>query len=99
MFIHKCVKPTRYFVNRLPEALRNSQNKHIKVTTDMRKDIAWFIEFLPVFNGAASYDDELVEFSETLEIDACSMHIGGYGTTQCTRSLYQTISETIPTSA
>ena len=31
MFIHKCVKPTRYFVNRLLEALRNSHNKNIKV--------------------------------------------------------------------
>ena len=77
MFIHKCVRPTRYFVNTLLEALRYSQNKHIKVTTDMRKDIAWFIEFLPVFNGTTSFDHELVEFSETLENYACSMHIGG----------------------
>ena len=75
MFIHKCVRPTRYFVNRLLEALRCSEKKHIKVTADMCKDIAWFREFLPVFNGTASYD--MIEFAETLEIDACLTHVGG----------------------
>ena len=66
MFIRKCVRPTRYFVNRLLEALRSAESKNIKVTEDMRKDIAWFEEFLPVFNGTASYNHDTVEFAETL---------------------------------
>ena len=77
MFIHKCVRPTRYFVNRLLEALKNLESKHIKVTVDMRKNIAWFREFLLVFNGTASYSHDMTEYAETLEIDACLMHVGG----------------------
>ena len=77
MFIHKCVRPTRYFVNRLLEALRNSESKHIKFTADMHKDIAWFREFLSIFNGTASYSHDMIEYAETLEIDTCLTHVGG----------------------
>ena len=77
MFIPKCVSPTRYFINRLLEALRNSESKHIKVTADMRKDIAWFKEFLLAFNGTALYNHDMIEYAETLEIDACLTHVRG----------------------
>ena len=96
MFIHKCVRPTRYFVNRLLEALRSAETKNIKVTEDMRKDIAWCEEFLPVFNGTASHNHDTVEFAETLEIDACLTHVGVSGKTRFILPLYLNIFEIIP---
>ena len=43
----------------------------------MHKDIAWFKEFLLVFNSTASYNHDTIEYAETLEIDACLTHVGG----------------------
>ena len=51
MFVAKCVKPTRYFVNRLLNTLREAKDKTIKVNEDMKRDLKWFITFLPRFNG------------------------------------------------
>ena len=56
MFIAKCVKPTRFFVNRLLESLRKANNnKRIPVTESIKRDLNWFNTFLPRFNGIAKY--------------------------------------------
>ena len=77
MFVAKCVKPTRYFVNRLLSALREANNKTIKVNEDMKRDLKWFMTFLPRFNGTATYKHPIIEQSHTLAIDACLTGVGG----------------------
>ena len=77
MFVHKCVKPTRFFINRLLDALRNAISTHIAVSTDMRRDLAWLLKFLPLFNGTTKYVHEVIEEMETLHIDACLQSVGG----------------------
>ena len=77
MFVAKCVKPTRYFVNRLLNALREAKDKTIKVNEDMKRDLKWFMDFLPRFNGTATYKHPIIEQSHTLAIDACLTGVGG----------------------
>ena len=55
MFIHKCVRSSRMFTNRLLEALRNCTDQFVKINGDVKQYIAWFMEFLPKFNGKAQY--------------------------------------------
>ena len=88
MFVAKCVKPTRYFVNRLLNALREAMNKNIKVSEDMKRDLKWFMTFLPQFNGTATYKHPIIEQSQTLAIDACLTGVGGSGKTKCTQLLF-----------
>ena len=88
MFVAKCVKPTRYFVNRLLNALREAMNKNIKVSEDMKRDLKWFMTFLPRFNGTATYKHPIIEQSQTLAIDACLTGVGGSGKTKCTQLLF-----------
>ena len=72
MFIAKCVKPTRFFVNRLLEGLRKANNdKRIPVTESIRRDLNWFNTFLLKFNGTAKYVHTNVNKIETLAKDAC----------------------------
>ena len=77
MFVHKCVKPTRFFINRLLDALRNASTTRIAVSTEMRRDLAWLLRFLPLFNGTTKYIHGVIEEMETLHIDACLQSVGG----------------------
>ena len=43
----------------------------------MKRDLAWFIEFQPLFNGVTTYDHATIEFNQTLAIDTCLNRVGG----------------------
>lgn len=49
--IAKCVSPARLFVSRLLDALRAADKKYIKVTSDIKADLQWFISFCLEWNG------------------------------------------------
>ena len=52
LYIHRCVRPSRLFVNRMLALLRSSHNDHhIQLTDTFQRDIAWFNVFLDKFNG------------------------------------------------
>ena len=76
MFLHKAVKPTRFFVNRLLYDLRSS-GERICVTENMCRDLQWFLKFVPIFNGTTTYDHVDIEHCETLAIDSCLTGMGG----------------------
>ena len=76
MFLHKCVRPTRFFVNRLLQTLRLG-HQNMEVTEIMRRDLRWFLKFTPQFNGTTTYDHQSIEQVETLHIDACLTGVGG----------------------
>ena len=75
LYIHKCVKPTRYFLNRMLEVLRSAHNAtHINLNPDFHRDLRWFLNFLPDFNGVALYDHKKVAFQ--VHLDACLQGLG-----------------------
>ena len=52
LYIHRCVRPSRLFVNRMLALLRTSLNDHnIRLTYTFQRDIAWFNMFLDKFDS------------------------------------------------
>ena len=46
LYVHKCVRPARTFVNGMLSLFRNSHNhKKIKLTTEFYQDLDWFLKF------------------------------------------------------
>ena len=57
LYIHNCVKPARYLLNRILEVLINAYSgSHIGFNPSFHRDLRWFLYFLPYFNGVALYD-------------------------------------------
>ena len=71
LYIHKCVKPARVFVNRILAAFRaNSSLRSIHLTEDFHKDIQWFLKFLPAYNGVSYIHKHLIDVHQSLYLDA-----------------------------
>ena len=76
LYVHKCVKPARSFLNRMLDILRRADAPHkIKLTDDFKRDLNWFDHFLPLYNGVSMYGHKPT--NETLELDACLSGLGG----------------------
>ena len=61
LYITKCVRPARFFLNRMLQVLRdNHSNGHIRLTEDFAKDLNWFNTFLCSYNGVTFYDNKPV---------------------------------------
>ena len=76
LYVHKCVKPTCIFVNRMLELLGASHNtQKIVLTPDLKRNLRWFAKFLPFYNGVSLYDHKNVY--QTLELDACLTGLRG----------------------
>ena len=67
LYVHKCVKPARAFLNRMLPLLRAGH--------EFRRDLRWFEKFLPLYNGVSLYDHRPID--HTLELDACLTGLGG----------------------
>ena len=78
LYIHKCVKPTRLFVYRILNTLREAPGKgYVKLDQGFAKDIAWFNQFLYQFNGSVFFYKELQPPITTIYLDMCIKGIGG----------------------
>ena len=76
LYVHKCVKPARVFINRMLELLRSAHaTQRIILTTDFKCNLQWFAMFLPQYNGISMYDHSSIDMS--LELDACLTDFGG----------------------
>ena len=76
LYIHKCVKPARYFLNRMLQTLRsNCGNASIKLDADFHRDLRWFDRFLPLYNGVSLYDHKTCDHQ--VHLDACLQGLGG----------------------
>ena len=75
MFVHKVVKPARYFVNRLLETLRG-MSQVSSMTVEIRRDVNWFLSFMEHFNGTCSYLYTPVQCNYLIELDACLTGLG-----------------------
>ena len=78
IYINKCVRPARLFVNRILQTLRNTSTKgRTPLQEDFHKDINWFREFMATFNGVTKIHSKTSE-PVHLYVDACLTGIGGY---------------------
>ena len=80
-FACKVVKCGRMFLRRLID-LSTTVSKlsyHISINSEARKDIQWWLEFLPTWNGVALFQEEIVS-TDDLELytDASGLGLGGY---------------------
>ena len=78
LYLHKCIKPARIFVNRILPVFRNNSHKNrIKLTKEFHKDVEWFTNFLPFFSGSTKIFREEASYINSLNIDACLTGVGG----------------------
>ena len=76
LYIIKCVKPARFFLNRMLQLLRDSTDKTcIFLHTDFYRDLNWFNTFLAQYNGITFYDNQIIH--ATVFLDACLQGLGG----------------------
>ena len=75
LYITKCVKPARYFLNRMLHLLRNNHDcRTIHLDKDFHQDLNWFVTFLTQYNGVTFYD--IQEVQETIVLDTCLQGLG-----------------------
>ena len=76
LYVHKCVRPARIFLNRMLDLLRTNYDKTvITLNEEFRRDLRWFQNFLTTYNGASFYDH--VRAYHLVELDACLSGLGG----------------------
>ena len=78
-FVTACVKPGRIFMSRLLNSLRAfpSTRARLPVSADMKADIAWWLAFLPIFNGTSLIKPQQWEFDDLQFTTDASLHAGG----------------------
>ena len=75
LYVTKCVRTSRFFLNRLQDFLWSMEGKgHTTLTIDAKRDINWFIKFMPIFNGVVFFDQKPVKCS--IELDASLTGLG-----------------------
>ena len=72
LYITKCVKSSSFFLNRMLD-LSSKQDK-IVISTDFRRDLNWFTNFVPKFNGTAFFVHNKIHHE--IELDACLQGLG-----------------------
>ena len=78
-FVTACVKPGRIFMSHLLNSLRvfPSTRVRLPVSADMKADIAWWLAFLPLFNGTSLIKPQQWEFDDLQFTTDASLHAGG----------------------
>ena len=72
-FISGCVRPGRLFVSRLLNEMKGMKNgQWYRLTDQARKDIQWWYEFIPDFQGSSiMWLLDVFEVDSELAVDAC----------------------------
>ena len=52
-FVSSCIRQARPFFSRVLNFLREMQNRGTKIPVEVRKDIAWWKEIAPLYNGVS----------------------------------------------
>ena len=76
LYICKCVRPAKCFLNRMLETLRQAHDAtNIALGDDFHWDLLWFQTFLKDYNGVSMYEHKKTGY--TVELDACLTGLGG----------------------
>ena len=74
LYVAKCIKYARFFLNRMLALLRvNFDKKNIVITEEFKQDLRWFNTFLPVYNGITFFN---YVPSKVIHLDACPTGLG-----------------------
>ena len=77
-FVAGVSPPTRIYSNRILNFLREMPNDtSVLVSEELRKDVGFFSELIPHYNGISVIDKSLVSVYDQLEVDACLTGCGG----------------------
>ena len=75
LYISKCVRASRVFLNRMLDLLRSMGNqKIIHLTPGFQRDLRWFQEFVPHLNDKAFFDHPKIDHE--IELDASLQGLG-----------------------
>ena len=76
-FICACVRPGRVFISRMLNFLRQMKGKNMKVSNDFKKDVLWWVKYLPEFTGTGIlWMLHIKEPDEEVASDACLVGMG-----------------------
>ena len=78
MFLHRSVRPTRIFTNRLLTTLRNMGSNPVPVNDNIKQNLQWFLHFAPRYNGSSVYRNIPLSEHQPIELDACLQGLGGH---------------------
>ena len=96
-YINKCVRPARFFMNRMLQLFRSKGHKKIiKLLVDFFADLQWFVRFLTEFNGVTLINKPLVDGCENIHLDACLDGIGAVWEDRCYASRIPTFYDFVP---
>ena len=77
-FIAKCIEPTKCYMNRILEFLRNTPKVgKIQITEELLYDVSWFLEFASDFNGLVLLNPKWKP-DWHIECDACPLGGGAF---------------------
>ena len=77
LYIAKCVRYSRNFLNRMLDLLRQTHKETtINLTPEFIRDLAWFLKFAPKFNGTSLFNHAQVHAK--IELDASLEGLGAY---------------------
>ena len=75
LYVHKCVRPARTFLNRMLDLLRHAPDpSRIALTEDFSRDLRWFKKFLPNYNGISLYTHK--KYDHVIELNSCLTGLG-----------------------
>ena len=75
LFVSKCVRSSRFFLNRLLDVLHTMHGKNkVLLSPEAQRDINWFQKFLPTFNGVTIFYHRPIAYE--IELDACLQGLG-----------------------
>ena len=77
--ISKCVRPARLFVGRMLDTLRQApETGYTHLSTEFQKDVSWFLNFLPAYNGVnmMHYANITEQSGLSVDLDASLMAVG-----------------------
>ena len=76
LYITKCVRPARYFLNRMLQLLRDNHDcRVITLNQEFHCDLNWFNVFLKSYNGVTFYYQP--NNQHAIHLDACLTGLGG----------------------
>ena len=77
LYIAKCVRYSRNFLNRMLDLLRQTHKENIiNLTPEFIRDLVWFLKFAPKFNGTSFFNHAQVYAK--IELDASLEGLGAY---------------------
>ena len=83
LYVTKCVRASRPFLNRMLHTLRGAHKQDIIVINcEFRRDLNWFTKFLPNFNGVAFFNHKPIHTH--VELDASLQGLGA----MCGQEIY-----------